>query len=627
MGTNINFKVNNISNENLKPLNWQETGIELNFDRDMDGSQQQVTLTEFEFVREGADAINQYVKDGLTNGNGVFEGLPLEIEVERLGVTEKPFKGYIDLTQSSNFSDNRCSVKCVESNRIDWLNDMADGFTFEHLMSIGMLSKNDYIYMPYVLNTVPNYLTTGVSILGVHVITQQIKKDIDHLVELFAELSALIDVSAVTKIILSITSLAVEIVALVKLIKDLFNSLIQPVKYHACMRLKKQLDVAATYLGMSFHCPILESNPYNDTVIIPQKYYNPLNSKDKSLFGFTARNITQEGFYKGTFGDLLRECKKLFNGKIQIRNSTEIWLIRDDETINSPQYTLPDLYNPYFSLNTNEFRSNTVISFQTDATDKNTIQNYKGVSYQVVTQPIRMSEVKNRLMKGLDDTRINFALAHRKEALTFPEELIYGLLNTFDTIVGTLAKIINKVIGVLNKVITKLNNFIKKLNAIGIKINLTIPPIPTITIPKISGLIENRIGMLNLEYDLFTIPKICVFQEGKKDRFNKLHPQNYNYYSARELYQKFHFVKSFIPSATKPNGNQFYIYNYSKVPFSFDDYQKVKENNRIFTADGKEAIIVNLKWNIFNQHAEIKVMVNKLYTNNLIENYYEPNGQ
>lgn len=627
MPTNINFKVNNISNENLKPLNWRETGIELNFDRDMDGSQQQVTITDFEFVREGADAINTHIRNGITTGNGVFEGLPLEIEVQRLGVTEVPFIGYIDLPKSTTFSKDRCTVKCVESNRIDWLNDRADGFNFRHLFNEGFITKSDYLYMPYVLNTVPNYLTSGVSLVGIYVIKMQIQKDIDHLVELFAGLSNLIDVSAVVKVILNIAALAVEVLALVKLIKDLFNNLIQPVKYHACMSLKKQLDAGASYLGMTFHCPILETNPYQDTYIIPAKFYNPKNKIYQGLLGFTARDISQEGFYNGTFGDLIRECKKLFNAKIQIRNNTEIWLIRNDEIIDSPQFTLPDIYNPYFSLNANEFRSNRVISFQTDAQDKNTIQNYLGTSYQVITEPVRVGVVKNKLTNGLDETRLNFALANRKEGLTFPEELIYGLLNTIDTILGALTTIVNLTINVLNKAIKKINNFVKKLNALGLKITFNIPNIPTLNIPKISNLIENRIGMLTLEFDLFSINKICTIIEGKNDRFNKLHPQNYNYYSARELYNQFHFSESFMPSVARPNGNQYYIYNYEKVPFTFDDYEKVKNNNCIFTANGNHALIDKLKWNIFEQHADMRVRVNKLYTNNLIENYYEPNGQ
>ena len=38
-------------------------------------------------------------------------------------------------------------------------------------------------------------------------------------------------------------------------------------------------------------------------------------------------------------------------------------------------------------------------------------------------------------------------------------------------------------------------------------------------------------------------------------------------------------------------------------------------------------IIDYLKWNVWNQKAQIKVRVNKLYTNNLKEIYYNPDGR
>ena len=150
--------------------------------------------------------------------------------------------------------------------------------------------------------------------------------------------------------------------------------------------------------------------------------------------------ITQDGFYKGTIGELLRECKKIWNAKIVIKNQTEIWLVRDDEITNNAQFTLPPLIkyeNPFYGLNTNEFKSNRVIAFQTDSVDKNTIQEYQGTIFQVTTEPIRVGN--NPLMKGLEEVNINFALAKRKETLTVPEEILKDLLKTFDKLVGILS--------------------------------------------------------------------------------------------------------------------------------------------------------------------------------------------
>ena len=626
--TSIDFKINGVTNRKFKPYNWEEFTIELNFDKDKDVVRQEVTTTNFEFVNEGADEINNHLQSGLNNGNGVFEGLPLEIEVSRNGVIENPFNGYIDLVNGAIFSENRCKVNAAERNRIDWLNDIADSFTMKTLYDKGFLTSANNLNMPYILNSVPNYLEVAVATLGTFTVIEKINQAIETIAEFTAELIAAFDVSVVIRLVLYILYLALLIIALVNLVKNIIKLIIQPVKYHACMSIKTQLEASASYLNMTFHSPILDSTPFIDSYIIPEKYYNQVNTSDSRILGFTNPSITQDGFYKGTFGELLRECKKIWNAKIVIKNQTEIWLVRDDEITNNAQFTLPPLIkyeNPFYGLNTNEFKSNRVIAFQTDSVDKNTIQEYQGTIFQVTTEPIRVGN--NPLMKGLEEVNINFALAKRKETLTVPEEILKDLLKTFDKLVGILVQNVNKVIGLLNKVIGWINFIIKKLKAIGINIPFNVPTIPTFNVPSFAAVIDNRKGMLIIESDIINKAKICIINKGSANKFNKLDVNNSVYFSGLYLYENYHFINSFLPTNDKPNGNQYYLYDYGNIPFTFNDFEKVKENNCIFTADGQTAIIDYLKWNVWNQKAQIKVRVNKLYTNNLKEIYYNPDGR
>lgn len=626
--TSIDFKINGVTNRKFKPYNWEEFTIELNFDKDKDVVRQEVTTTNFEFVNEGADEINNHLQSGLNNGNGVFEGLPLEIEVSRNGVIENPFNGYIDLVNGAIFSENRCKVNAAERNRIDWLNDIADSFTMKTLYDKGFLTSANNLNMPYILNSVPNYLEVAVATLGTFTVIKEINQAIETIAEFTAELIAAFDVSVVIRLVLYILYLALLIIALVNLVKNIIKLIIQPVKYHACMSIKTQLEASASYLNMTFHSPILDSTPFVDSYIIPEKYYNQVNTSDSRILGFTNPSITQDGFYKGTFGELLRECKKIWNAKIVIKNQTEIWLVRDDEITNNAQFTLPPLTkyeNPFYGLNTNEFKSNRVIGFQTDSVDKNTIQEYQGTIFQVTTEPIRVGN--NPLMKGLEEVNINFALAKRKETLTVPEEILKDLLKTFDKLVGILVQNVNKVISLLNKVIGWINFIIKKLKAIGIIIPFNVPTIPTFNVPSFAAVIDNRKGMLIIESDIINKAKICIINKGSANKFNKLDVNNSVYFSGLYLYENYHFINSFLPTNDKPNGNQYYLYDYGNIPFTFNDFEKVKENNCIFTADGQTAIIDYLKWNVWNQKAQIKVRVNKLYTNNLKEIYYNPDGR
>jgi len=629
MATNINFYIN--STLVNPPKNWRELMLELNFDSDKKGANNQVTVTDWEWVNENADIINKWITDGLTSGVGVFEGIPFHIEVERDGVVETPFDGYLDLT-ATKFSKHRITTKAVETNRIDWLNDVADGFTFSYLKDIGLITNGDYTSVPYILNSVPNYVESAVSVLGVYVMVKEIKDAIHKISEFIADAPVFYVPSTYVKIILYIIYLGLILIALIKLIKSMVLLIIQPVKYHKAMSVKRHLEIGAQHLGMTFDSPIFNEAPFNDSYIIPEKFFNPTNSKEKQILGFTEPSITQEGHYKGTFGDLLRECKKLFNAKIIIVG-TQIKLVREDYSTSTPTYILPPVSNNYdyrnadFELNTSEFNANYLISFVTDSVDKNTIQDYLGTSYQVITQPNRINNTNMRLMKGFQDVRINFALAKRKNELTVPEAIFNAVLKVLDVILGALITVANAVIQLVNKIIQLVNNALKRLNAIGIKINFSIPSVPTISNPNIGTVISNRIGMLRIEKDMFNVNKICVLTVASNHKNTKIHASNDTYFSAKYLYENYHFINSFVQSSEKPNANQYYLKTFTKVPFSFKDYEKIKENNRIFTTDGDEALIDTLKWNVWNQQAEMRVRVNKLYTNNLVETFLEPDGK
>ena len=629
MATNINFYLN--STLVNPPKNWREIMIELNFDKDKANLQQQVAITDWDFVNENAAIINKWVTDGLASGVGVFEGMPFSCEVERNGVVEKPFTGYLDLT-TCQFSSHRCNVRAVETNRIDWLNDVADGFTFAYLKDIGSITNSDYINMPYILNSVPNYVEAAVSVLGVYVMVKEIKAAIQRILEFVAELPIYYVFSTYIKLILYIIYLILLIIALIKLVKAIVLLIIQPVKYHACMSIKTQLEKGATHLGMTFESSIFNEAPYSNAYILPQKYYNPINKKEKQIFGFTEPSITQEGFYKGTYGDLIRECKKLFNAKIIIVG-TKIIMERDDYTSSSNIYTLKkpsnnyDFRNPLFSLNTNEFKSNYLLTFQTDTIDKNTIQDYLGTSYQVILEPIRVNNDNMKLMKGLEEVRSSFALAKRKNDLTVPEEILTAFLKVFDVIAGALVKVVNAIIKVLNKIITLVNNILKKLATIGIKMKFELPTIPIIKMPNFKDIFVNRIGMLRIEKDIINVPKVMVLKLGASSKFHKIDEANDDYFSAKYLYNNFHYVNSFVPTLDKPNANQYRIESFDKIPFSFEDYEQVKENNRIFTSEGESAIIDSLKWNVWNQTADLTIRINKLYTTNLKETFLEPDGK
>ena len=172
MATNINFYLNETKVN--PPQNWRELGIELNFDKDRGQEVQQTSLTDFNFVNENAGVINKWITDGIINGVGVFEGIPLRIELEREGVIETVFNGFLDLTQLSSLTTNRASAKATESESVDWLNDVADSFTFSYLYDVGKITDDNFVSVPYIINSVPNYVEAAVSVIGVYLMVKEI---------------------------------------------------------------------------------------------------------------------------------------------------------------------------------------------------------------------------------------------------------------------------------------------------------------------------------------------------------------------------------------------------------------------------------------------------------------------
>jgi len=611
------------------PKNWKELEIELNFDKDRQLTGEQVSVNNWELVRENAGKVEKWIDDGLTTGPGIFEGVPFKIEIDRSGVIETPFDGYLDITQAETISCNRAVIPAKERANIDFLNDVADGFTFEFLESIGSITSADYKLMPYVINSIPSYRDAAIAVLSAYVMSQEIKRVANDFNRLFPKLANIFQSAAtIIEAVLMVVYMASLLILLLKLIFDIIKFLIQPVKFHACMPVLTLLEKGAAHIGMTIKVDELNKLPFAKMVIMPEKFRSPTNSKDKQILGFTIPDKTKQlGFFRGTFGDLLRIMKQIFNAKIVIDDNKQINIVRKDKTVGSPQFVIPDIDQKFFNTNAFEFNANYITSFDVDISDKNTIQDYKGTVFQVILQPDIVNQKDLILMKGLEQVNIPLALAKRKTELTVPEEIVKVFLSALSFGINIVVEIVNAIISVVNGVIKFINKVIKALKFIGIKVKWEIRPIPKLKPVNLSKLIENRIGMMLLENDQFTRPKVFLLDEGSKAKFNKINIDNATVLSAKNLYNSFHFVNSFFPELTRPNANQYIIREYEKVPFCFDDFQKVKKSNFVFDSLGNTVEIRSLRWNPYTEQAFMRVWENKLYTKNLNKKELEPNGQ
>ena len=85
--------------------------------------------------------------------------------------------------------------------------------------------------------------------------------------------------------------------------------------------------------------------------------------------------------------------------------------------------------------------------------------------------------------------------------------------------------------------------------------------------------------------------------------------------SAENLWNNYHAIESFVPINGKHN--QQVIYSEVKIPFCFEDFVSLADNNYVQTKDGESAEISTLVWQVENDSAVVTYKVNRLYDNNL----------
>lgn len=609
------FYLDNSATEDIR--NKAELNINFDFSKE---ATQQVSITDFEFVRAANDLIISKVTNASPTNAGITEGLPFKIDTQN-GVNI--FDGYLDLQAENKYNEVfdygvASTVKAVDKRSTDWLNSVADGVSPEYLASIGSISIADCVAVPYVINAIPNYKEAALMLISVYVLSSQLVDKLIQIQMLAQEMSNPFEATAVVRMITYIVYVITSLIAMVVLIKKIINTLIQPVKYHFGMFTNVVLQRCAEHFGMNFRTSVLEPGGelFGD-FILPEKYDVPENPNDDGIQGWLTNNKLGRQFVpRGTFGDLIRELQKKINGKIKIVGD-DIWILKQGEQLpNTQVWTMPPYKNEAFQLNTQELKSNFYIRFSVDFSEANTVDQYKGNSYQVITEPILVNNQNLKLIKGLEEVTVSYARAITKKELTLPEKIIKVFLNGFDALINGLIAAVNVAIDVANAIAKIINKIIKALGVIGIDVNWEIKPINKLEKVNLSDIIENRIGMLILEKDFFNVAKNFILVLGDEDKRNKPDEKM----TAKYLYDNFYFDSDFIR-------NQFFIRNLDGISLTELELNIIRQNNEIILSNGNRAEVRQLSWNAHNETASLEYWERKFYNVNLLQKYVETNGE
>lgn len=647
-----NFYINGIKIK--EPINYRELSIELNFDTDDPSFTGEVSTNSWEIGLgdglsgvDGAKIINDYINQGLTGGKGIFEGISFRIELVDGPAVQDLFNGYLDLSEAEVLCD-RVTAKAVETGKIDWLNEVADSFTFEYLFSgidtgvPGKITQDDFILVPYIISTIPDTREILFIILAEFVLVRegiQIVREIEEFGSALA--SDILTFGNIFALLIAVIQLFLLIIILITLIVRMLNLIIQPVKYFGSMLLRDLCIKGCEYLGLEFESTILNNDPWNKVAVIPQTFEafendrldsgnSILNNLQQSLipelfFGLTdPRKGDVLGFYRGTFGQLLRQLKTMFNAKI-IFDGKILRLERIDFDPSNNLFQLPDLDRSKVStrFNFQDFKSYFSLSFTPDLNDKNVWLDYEGTEIQVITAPKQFENQLNILTKGESINKLEFALSSIKTKLTIVEIWVKNMAINVDRLIGRVEKSTNKVIKVVNRLLKPIKKIIKALKVVGIKVGgsnlLTVPPVKFRFSLVQSLNIDGRLNMMSIENDFINLPKLVLLNTDTSSaelKSVRLRSDLRDILNAEFLYDNFYAINSFVGD----NPNQYKIFTLTDVPFCIDDYNKVKNSKFVIESDGiRKGEIITLKWNVYQQRAIITYRVREKYTDNLKE--------
>lgn len=566
-----------------EPRDWEELEITIDWlnAKEAGGTPNLTSLT---FAAEAAAFLNQRFLNGLSGGVGIFEGVPYQIQVGRPSDPTFIFEGYLDGTDElTQFGQEDISVSLKKRKGEDWLNDVADGFSFAFLADEGIITSADYEKVPYVINYVPDGMQLIVLSMSIFMMTKELIENVQKIAEAIGDvtdaatpvLGVGVGAGAVAvtawdignfilvtiKLLARIAYVIAIVIAIVNLIEELFEQILPKKRFHLGMTEKRMFERACQYLGMNFVSSIVDL----DTIHIPRK--------DKQ-----GGEDGESGFPTNTgpiylFGDFIRVMKEKYNADYRIINNT-FHFERKDAFEFPSSYQLPDFFNDQDRLldqvrfNTDEVLSNYNIYWQYDVQDQNTLDDQEGRVFQAITRPNTVINEDLVTLKNLAQIALPFSLGRTKTGLTDVEKLA-----------KKLAKIVDGLTGIFGSG----TNF--------------------------ESQIEDRVGSLLLSSHFLTYGKNVKMTGGK------LATNQRELLSALYFWNTYHFINSFAEYQGKHN--QWWRYLDQRVPMTIEEFAILIENNRSQDNEGNDVLIERVTYSPATTSAVVDFRIRKKYTENL----------
>jgi len=295
-------------------------------------------------------------------------------------------------------------------------------------------------------------------------------------------------------------------------------------------------------------------------------YYFPSKLEDERSIG-----IPSPSDYGYTMQEMFEFVKLAFNADMSIDNNGVVQIRTESDPYfeRNSKYVITDILSESTTYNNVDLKGTKVISFKTDITDEWTIENYTGTSYEIHTKSI--TEKGEALIKGLDEVRLNVALANRKDKFTLLEARLKDLAQLADTVI----------------------------NALGGDSNL-------------ASRIKKRLGFIKVGDDSWNLPKVAKLNSNLG-----LDANHRELWSAKYLWENYHISNSFV------FGNQKRLFTDQEIEVCPSDFENLLKNS-YFTSNDGVGKFTKLQKALNSSKAIGDYWIREVYDRNLKEEYIEP---
>ena len=581
------------------PEEWQDLKVSATIvDNFFSADIQDQTLT---FTGDAATFIKNWIENF-----GVFNGLPYRIIIDD---SEIVFDGFLVLSELEIYSKlgpiiYKIPIRDLTDNltTLDRVSVLTQGLLFNQ----GYLGIQDKYWLPVVqvgkMTFKDRYLQ--LLTLGYTVVNTFLQMVQDFL----SAISDMIGLSVVVGVV-EFATLMLNLFVQVQQLKDLIIShkdlILASKTWYPVLKLKDVVEAAFAKLGKTVEWGIIEDD-------INRKF---VKSSENGNPGGLAPGIQSVG--TGTLkpqdwgyliSETMQEIEKIYNTRIHDDGDVvHIKTQSDPFWVDNPSFspesvlvsTTKQYQNGIYRNKTEDVFATTRITYQYDPADAHTLVTDNGDAYEIHRDLINEIDPRMNTLKGLQDVKINWALASRYDPI---EDILFPLL---DEILGDS----NELLGDLKGFIEQFAEYIDP----GSNSDQSVSDF--LAVSSLDFFLELTPGGLKVEDDTWGIPK---FIDADVDETNKTLsiPADFKSRCSGE----FIYNERYLPESPAIQNN-FAGQNISieqlRIPFSLSNYQNTKENP-YFNFEGL-AKFNDIEWNENARSAEVTIEKKEVFDDNITE--------